>query len=204
MVIGVTYARRVFCVGQCDACNDSLVSDLRPRLREAFRWLGDRNDPDFRADVTGWWRDATILGELGGALAGLFESEKPNVIMGTQSRGSLLGVLTANTLGIGFAEVRKNPAPSADSDAWWRTSTGPDYRDRHLDLGVRRARLHAGDRVLFVDDWIDTGAQAVACKRLVDMSGATWVGGSVVVDGLQDASLRRQLKIRTLLHIREL
>lgn len=180
------------------------MSDLRPRLIATFRWLGDRTDPDYRADVTGWWRDASILGELGGALADLFEPDKPNLIMGTQSRGSLLGVLAANDLGVGFAEVRKNPAPSADSDAWWKTSTAPDYRDRHLDLGIRRSRMQSGDRVLFVDDWIATGAQAAACKRLVEMSGATWVGGSVVVDGLEDASLRRQLNIRSLLHIREL
>jgi len=174
------------------------------RLKRSFAWLGDRTDTIFGADVTRWWRDAETLNELGPGLAGLFPDAAPTVIMGTQSRGSLLGVLTAQHLHIGFAEVRKNPERAADSDAWWETISSPDYQDRNLRLGVRRAHLKAGDRVLFVDDWIATGAQAEACHRLVEMSGATWVGAAVVVDGLERTSLRRSLKLRSLLSAREL
>lgn len=166
--------------------------------------MGDRTDPDYRADVTGWWRDANILEELGGALAGLHSASKPSVVIGTQSRGSLVGVLTAKALGVGFAEVLKNPSRGADSDAWWETSTAPDYLDRHLDLGLRRSLMQSGDRVLFVDDWIATGAQAVASKRLVEMSGAVWIGAAVVVDGLEESAIRRQLNLHSLVHIREL
>jgi len=154
--------------------------------------------------VTGWWPDATILDAVGEALSRLHGESTPTVVIGTQSRGSLLGVLTARALGIGFAEIRKNPARAADSDAWWETTTGPDYRDRHLQLGVRRTLMQSGDRALFVDDWIDTGAQALASRRLVEMSGASWVGASVVVDALEESSLRRQLSLRSLLHIRDL
>ncbi|MCY7403139.1 MAG: hypothetical protein LH475_00635 [Cryobacterium sp.] len=154
--------------------------------------------------MTGWWRDAEILEELGDALGGLHGTRTPSVVIGTQSRGSLLGVLTAKALKVKFAKVRKNPSRGSDSDSWWETSTSPDYRDRHLDLGLRRSLLKSGDRVLFVDDWIATGAQATAAKRLVEMSGATWIGASVVVDGLEESALRRQLNLRSLVHIREL
>ena len=124
--------------------------------------------------------------------------------MGTQSRGSLLGVLVARSLGVGFAEVRKDPGRGADSDAWWETSTTPDYRDEQLRLGLRRSLLQSGDRVLFIDDWIATGAQADACKDLVEMSGAHWIGAAVVVDGLERSDLRLSLRLRSLLHIRDL
>lgn len=180
------------------------MPELSERLRASFRWLGDRTDPDYRADVTGWWRDAGILGEIGAALALLFSDEKPTVVMGTQSRGSLLGVLTARHLGVGFAEVRKDPGRAADSDAWWETSTAPDYRDTQLRLGLRRSLLRSGDLVLFVDDWIATGAQARACQTLVRMSGAAWCGAAVVVDGLEHPHLRRELRLRSLLNIRDL
>ncbi|MGN7970099.1 phosphoribosyltransferase family protein [Microbacterium sp. 22296] len=156
------------------------------------------------ADVTGWWRDAGIIARIGPSLAELFADDVPTVVMGPQSRGSLLGVLVANALGVGFAEVRKDPPRVVDSDAWWETTTGPDYRDRHLSLGVRRALLQAGDRVLFVDDWVDTGAQLEACRRIVDLSGASWVGAAVVVDALQRPDLRRRARVRSLLHVREL
>jgi len=180
------------------------MQELKDQLRAHFRWLRDRPDVDSYADVTGWWRDAEIIAGVGSALADLFASDSPTVVMGTQSRGSLLGVLTAHSLGVGFAEVRKDPGRATDSDAWWETSTGPDYRDKHLQLGLRRSLLRSGDRVLFVDDWIATGAQAEACRRVVEMSGANWIGAAVVVDGLERPALRRSLRVRTLLHIREL
>lgn len=185
-------------------CDDLRVSDLRDHLRSTFRWLGDRTDPDSRADVTGWWRDAATIDQIGNALAGLFSDHSPSVVMGTQSRGSMLGVLTARSLGVGFAEVRKQPGRAADSDGWWSASTAPDYRDTHLELGLRRSLLRSGDRVLFVDDWIATGAQAYACRELVEMSGAHWIGAAVIVDGLERPQLRRTLTVRSLIHIREL
>lgn len=180
------------------------MPDLRSSLLASFRWLGDRSDPDYRADVSGWWRNAETLAGIGPALADLFSTERPSVVMGTQSRGSLLGVLTARHLGVGFAEVRKDPGRAADSDAWWETSTAPDYRDEHLRLGLRRGLLKSGDSVLFVDDWVATGAQANACRALVEMSGARWCGAAVVVDGLEHSAARRALNIRSLLNIREL
>lgn len=83
-------------------------SDVRDRLRQSFRWRGDRTDPDFRADITGWWRSPDTLLSLGPGLAALFADSAPTVVMGTESHGSLLGVLTAQHLGVGFAEVRKD------------------------------------------------------------------------------------------------
>lgn len=180
------------------------MPEVKDKLRSSFRWIGDRTDPDYRADVTGWWRDADVVEQIGAALAALFDTDSPTVVMGTQSRGSLLGVLVARSLVVGFAEVRKNPGRAADSDAWWEASTAPDYRDEQLRLGLRRSLLRSGDRVLFVDDWIATGAQADACRVLVEMSGAQWIGAAVVVDGLERSDLRRSLRLRSLLHIRDL
>ncbi|SFJ63479.1 phosphoribosyltransferase family protein [Cellulomonas sp. KH9] len=177
---------------------------IQERLQERFRWLGDRTDPDFRADLTGWWRDAELLVQLGPALAGLFSDVSPTVIVGPQSRGSLLGPLVAVHLGVGFVELLKNHASAADSDAWLQVTTPPDYRDRHLRLGARRALLTSGDRVLFVDDWVATGAQVEAAHALVELSGATWLGAAVLVDGAERAHVRRKVNLRSLLHIRDL
>ncbi|WP_267419180.1 MULTISPECIES: phosphoribosyltransferase family protein [unclassified Curtobacterium] len=179
-------------------------ADLKRRLQTSFRWLGDRTDYNSYADLTGWWRDPHVLSSLGPGLASLFDDAHPSVIMGIQSRGAILGALVAVHLGVGLAEVRKDPRRAADSDPWWEVSTGPDYRDRSLRLGVRRSLLQSGDRVLFVDDWIATGAQAEAAHALVDMAGATWIGAAVVVDGLERTPLRRALRLRSLVSLREL
>ncbi len=181
-----------------------LVEEVKSGLRRAFTWRGDRTDEDYYADVTGWWRRPELLAGLGPALAGLFAGRPPTVVLGPESRGCLLGSLVALHLGVGFVEVRKDRGPAADSEAWLHRTTPPDYRDRHLSLGFPKHLLGGGDRVLFVDDWIETGGQAQSARLLTEDAEATWLGAATVVDGLRSNQVRRQLNVRSLLHVREL
>jgi adenine phosphoribosyltransferase len=176
------------------------MGDLSERLRAAFVWRGDRTDEHYYADLTGWWRDGELLATIGPALAQLFPVQAaPTLVLGPESRGSLIGPLVATHLGVGFVEVRKNRTPDSDSDRWVRQTTPPDYGDRHLVLGFRRALVRSSDRVLAVDDWIETGSQAFAIRQMVDSVGATWIGMACIVDALNDARLRRDLNVRALL-----
>jgi adenine phosphoribosyltransferase len=180
-------------------------SAVRARLRSAFAWRGDRTDDHYYADLTGWWHDGELLAAIGPALADLFAGRPtPTVVVGPESRGSLLGPLVATHLRVGFVEARKNRTPACDSDQWVRQTTPPDYRDRHLELGFRRALLRSSDRVLAVDDWIETGSQALAVRRMVDSVDATWIGMACLVDALHDARLRRELNVRALLSSHDL
>lgn len=176
---------------------------FREELLLNFRWQGDRTDDGRWADVTDWWRDSALLSRLGPEVAGLFSAEVPTVVAGTQSRGTLLGALVAAHLGIGLIEIHKNSGPAADSESWRYRTTPPDYRDRHLSLGFPKHLLSAGERVLFVDDWISTGGQALAARGLVEDAGAQWLGAAVIVDGLTEPRLRRDLAVKSLLTIRE-
>ncbi|MDQ7809478.1 phosphoribosyltransferase family protein [Amycolatopsis sp. A133] len=183
---------------------DVWLEEVKAGLCEAFTWRGDRTDRHRYADVTGWWRRPELLGKLGPALARLFAGKQPTVVLGPESRGCLLGPLVALSLDVGFVEVRKHEAASGDSDAWLRRTTPPDYRDRHLRLGFRKQLVDGGDRVLFVDDWIETGGQAHGARLLTQDAEATWLGAATVVDALDSNQVRRQLNVRSLLHIREL
>jgi adenine phosphoribosyltransferase len=179
-------------------------TDVRTRLRGAFAWLGDRTDEHRYADVTAWWRDSALLRDVGAALADLFRVDQPTVVMGIEARGFILGPLVAVSLDAGFVEVRKDPSAASDSDRWIRQATPPDYRDRVLTLGVRRDLIGSADRVLLVDDWIDTGGQALGAQRIADEVEATWVGTAVIVDALESHEVRRELKVKSLMHHREL
>jgi adenine phosphoribosyltransferase len=184
------------------------VNDLRAALLRSFRWRSDPlawpEERSFYADYTYWWRDPEILRALGPALAALFPDRSATVVMGTESRGSLIGPLVATHLGAGFAEVRKGAMRGSDDDQWLTRLTPPDYNDRHLELAVRRGLIQPADRVLFVDDWAARGAQAAACKQLAEDAGATWVGSAVIVDALENATDRRTLNMRALVHVRDL
>ncbi|XAS75078.1 hypothetical protein V3G39_10400 [Dermatophilaceae bacterium Sec6.4] len=128
------------------------MRDVRTQLISAFHWHSDPPVwPEHRiyyADNSGWWREPTILSEIGSALATLFEEETSTVVMGPESRGSLLGPLVAMQLGVGFAEVRKEADRASDDDVWLRRNTPPDYRDRQLEMAIRRSVLRTDDRVL--------------------------------------------------------
>jgi adenine phosphoribosyltransferase len=143
------------------------------------------------------------LREIGPAVAGLYD-EVPTVVLGPVSRGSLVGALTAAALGVGFVEMRKQGGPAVDSERWVRRTTAPDYQDRHVAFGFRRQLIRSGDRVLMVDDWIDTGATARTARTLVADCGAHWIGAACIVDGLTDPRLRHDLPVRSLLNVRQL
>jgi adenine phosphoribosyltransferase len=177
--------------------------ELAERLAGSFVWRTDRGEDHVTADLTGWWRDPRLLASLGPALAGLYDT-RPTVVLGPQSRGSLLGALVAAHLGAGLVEARKNPGRASDSDEWRRRTTPPDHRDRHVVFGFRGRLVRPRDRVLLVDDWAETGATATACRGLVADAGAEWVGAAVVVDALDDSRMRRDLPVRSLLHLRDL
>jgi adenine phosphoribosyltransferase len=52
--------------------------------------------------------------------------------------------------------------------------------------------LTDGHTVLLVDDWIETGSQALAARTLIEGAGATFAGLAVIVrDGTSDGVQRR-------------
>lgn len=85
---------------------------------------------------------------------------------------------------MGFVAIRKGdglfPGPKAERQ------TETDYRGRETVLRLQRRSLRPGDRVLLVDDWFETGAQALAAKALVADCGAELAGAAVIVDELAD------------------
>ena len=187
--------------------HDVPVNEFRRALIAAFQW---RSDPPvwpesraYYADDSGWFASSSIVAQLGPALATLHDAQ-PTVVMGTESKGMVLAALTAVHLGIGTAQVRKEPDRTSHTDEWFTQRTIPDYRDRNMLLAVRRSQVRGGDRVLFVDDWVDTGGQMMACHRLTEQAGATWLGAAVIVDGVEDSAHRRTYDVRGLLRLRDL
>ena len=49
---------------------------------------------------------------------------------------------------------------------------------------MQRAALTPGDAVLLIDDWFETGSQALTAKALIEECGAELVGAGVIVDEL--------------------
>lgn len=67
-----------------------------------------------------------------------------------------------------------------------------DYRGSSSRLRLQRDSLTNSDSVLLVDDWCETGSQALTAKALIEEAGATFLGASVIVDQLS-TDVRREL-----------
>jgi adenine phosphoribosyltransferase len=145
---------------------------------------------DGHADLLGMLAEPGVLGRAAGALAAPFRSACVTKVVGVEARGFIFAGLVAAELGAGFVAVRKrgsiHPGPKE------RIVTRPDWRGRQLTLEVQRAVLLSADRVLLVDDWAETGSQALATKELVEACHAAYVGLSLLVDELSD-ELREEL-----------
>lgn len=178
--------------------------DLRQHMAEIFDWKTSPETGSQFFNLYTWWRDPEVVAGVGDLLAEPFRTASPTVVIGPSASGYITGVLAATSLGVGFCPIRKDAAPSFDSDPWVTVTSPPDYKDRHLELGLPKGVIRSGDRVLAVDDLIDSGGQLMALQRLIAEIGATWVGASVLIDNLKESQPRRQLNLKSVFHIRDL
>jgi adenine phosphoribosyltransferase len=146
----------------------------------SFRWNAGH------ADVWPIFARADTLAAVVRGLAAPFVESGITAVAGVESRGFLLGGAVAVALDAGFLAVRKAGALFPGATVRRRTDA-VDYRGRTYELRMRPDSLRA-DRVLLVDDWIETGSQARAVASMIASAGATLVGISVMVDQLPVAA----------------
>lgn len=143
------------------------------RLAEEIRIVGGH------ADVWRLFDDADRLREIAAALVEPFRQEATKVA-GIETRGFILGTAAALELGVGFVPIRKTEGLFPGEKEVCETE--PDYRGNRHQLRLQRAALVPQDRVLLVDDWIETGNQARAAGTLIERCGAQLVGVATVVN----------------------
>jgi adenine phosphoribosyltransferase len=146
---------------------------------DRFRWI------DGHADVLGLLADGDFLRDASEALAAPFRTAGVTKVAGIEARGFILGAAVALDLAVGFAPIRKEGAIHPGPKAAARVA--PDWRGKEPVLQLQRAAVAKTDRVLLVDDWVETGSQALAARRLIEECGALWAGLTVLVDQVDPA-----------------
>lgn len=136
-----------------------------------------RDVPDFPKpgivfkDISPLLADAEGLREAVEQLAAYAEPRRPELVLGAEARGFILGGALAYRLGCGFATARK------PGKLPWRT-VSVEYA---LEYGVDSLEVHEdvvrpGMRVLVHDDVLATGGTARAKADLVERLGGVVVG----------------------------
>jgi adenine phosphoribosyltransferase len=151
-----------------------MSADLATRIRDI---------PDFPKrgivfkDIMPLLADPESLRDTVEQLAEFAEPRKPDLILGAEARGFILGAALAYRLGCGFVAARKpGKLPWRTISAKYALEYGFDALELHADA------IKPGARVLVHDDLLATGGTARAKVDLVEQLGGTVVGLAFVIE----------------------
>jgi len=109
--------------------------------------------------------------------ADYFCDAKPAAILAAESRGFIFAAPLALELGVSFVPVRKpGKLPFETRRFEYDLEYGSDSLEMHTDA------LHAGSRVLLIDDLLATGGTIQACLKLAEQSQAEVVGCGFLIE----------------------
>jgi adenine phosphoribosyltransferase len=170
------------------------VDGLKARIRDV---------PDFPEpgivfkDLMPLLADPSSLREVVEVLAEWVEPREPDVILGAEARGFILGAALAYRLGCGFVAARRpGKLPWKTVSATYALEYGENSLELHADA------IADGQRVLVHDDVLATGGTARAICDLAAQLGGEIVGVAFVIE-LDFLDGRKQLEgydVKALIH----
>ncbi len=153
-----------------------------------------RDVPDFPKkgiifkDITTLLKDKTAYRKCIDLLAENYKNKKIDKIVSMESRGFILGAVVAYKLGAGFVPVRKKgKLPAKTVRVEYQLEYGTDILEIHEDA------IFPGEKILVVDDVLDTGGTANAVVQLVEKLKGKVVGVAVLIE-LSFLNPREKLK----------
>ena len=148
--------------------------DLKAKIREVPDW--PQPGVGFK-DVTPLLADPQALDQTIGELARWAGERKPDLILGAEARGFILGAAIAREVGCGFVPARRpGKLPPETVSATYQLEYGTNALELHPDLIPR------GSRVLIHDDVLATGGTVEAIGGLVEQLGAVVCGVCFIIE----------------------
>jgi adenine phosphoribosyltransferase len=142
-----------------------------------------RDVPDFPKegilfkDIMPLLQDPDALRYTVDRLAEFSLARRPDVILGAEARGFILGAAVAYSVGAGFVPARKpGKLPWKVSKAEYALEYGVDTLEMHVDA------IQPGQRIVIHDDLLATGGTAQAKIDLVEGAGGIVVGLAFVIE----------------------
>ena len=166
-------------------------------LQQYVREIPDFPKPGilFR-DINPLMHDPKVWGQVVSEFKSICDDLEPDLIVGIESRGFIIGSALATSQGIGFAPIRKaGKLPGKVSGVEYELEYGTDRLEIQVDAFNRQ------QKVLIVDDLLATGGTANAARELVARTTSTLTGFAFVVEL---ASLNGRNSIKSDLPIKSL
>ncbi|KAJ5782157.1 hypothetical protein N7457_003931 [Penicillium paradoxum] len=159
-----------------DASSSAELASLKVRLRAALRQFPDFPSPGILfEDILPIFADPSLHEALIRSLElhviANYGGQKPDVIVGLEARGFLIGPSLALRLGASFVPVRKQgKLPGPCETQGYEKEYGQDFFQMQADS------IKPGQKVLVIDDIIATGGSAKAGGELIQKMGGDLLG----------------------------
>ena len=128
-------------------------------------------------DITTLLKNGEMFRAAIDTLAEKIKPWQPDLIVGPEARGFLLGAPLAYALGIGFVPVRKpGKLPGETLSETYALEYGFDTLEVHADA------ISTGERVVIVDDLLATGGTMLATENLMKKIGADTLGMGFLIE----------------------
>jgi adenine phosphoribosyltransferase len=148
--------------------------DLKAKIREVPDW--PQPGVGFK-DVTPLLADPQALDQTIGELARWAGERKPDLILGAEARGFILGAAIAREVGCGFVPARRpGKLPPETVSATYQLEYGTNALELHPDL------IPKGAQILIHDDVLATGGTVEAIGGLVEQLGAVVCGVCFIIE----------------------
>jgi adenine phosphoribosyltransferase len=151
-----------------------MAIDLKSRVREVPDW--PEPGVGFK-DVSPLLRDPDALSQTIGELAGWTRDKRPDLVLGAEARGFILGAAIAKEIPCGFVPARRpGKLPPETVSATYALEYGQNALELNADA------IGDGARVMIHDDVLATGGTVEAIGGLVEQLGGEVVGVCFIIE----------------------
>jgi adenine phosphoribosyltransferase len=151
-----------------------MAIDLKERIRDVPDW--PEQGVTFR-DITPLLRDPRALDQTIEDLAEWGRERRPDIVLGAEARGFILGAAIARQIGCGFVPARRpGKLPPETIGATYALEYGENSLELHPET------ISEGARILIHDDVLATGGTVEAIAGLVEHLGAEVVGAAFIIE----------------------
>ena len=151
-----------------------MAIDLKTRVREVPDW--PEPGVGFK-DISPLLRDPEALGQAIAELADWTREQQPDLVLGAEARGFILGAAIAESVPCGFVPARRpGKLPPETVSATYALEYGQNALELNADA------IGQGARVVIHDDVLATGGTVEAIAGLVEHLGGEVVGINFVIE----------------------
>lgn len=130
--------------------------------------------------------DVRLLEQIGDEFHRLFAADRIDKILTIEASGIGIACIAAQKFGVPAVFAKKTQTKNIAADVY-TTRVESFTHGKVYDVIVSKEFLHAGERILIIDDFLAKGQALLGLIRLVRSAGALPVGAGIVIEkGFQE------------------